>query len=153
MSETLVVVVAVYLITDLVLDLEVRWCIEVLVPVLYLVIGGVGYSLVIGGLTLVFKRLELVNDGLFGLLFMFGGTLLPLAGTPGWNAAVARLVPVSHTAAALRRVALDGRPLAVTGDGGLLELTATTAAWLVAGVVAFHLGEGIAKRRGSLSRY
>ena len=48
----------------------------------------------------------------------------------------------------------DGRSVATMGgDGGLIWLSATTVAWLLAGIVTFRLGEGIAKRQGTLSRY
>ncbi|MGH2532634.1 MAG: ABC transporter permease [Thermomicrobiales bacterium] len=152
--ETFFVVAAMYLAIELVVDLDVRWRIQGLLPLLFLVVGAVGYSLVIGGLALVWKRIELINDALFGVLFLFGGLLLPLDRMPGWAAAIARLFPVTHAAQSLRNVLLDGRSFStMSGNGGLVWLTATTVAWLVAGALAFHLGEQTAKRNGSLSRY
>jgi ABC-2 type transport system permease protein len=110
-------------------------------------------DLVVGGLTLVWKRIEVINELLFLGLFLFGGMLLPFDRTPTWVAAIARLVPITHAAQALRNVLLDGRPVAtVRGDGGLAWLSATTVAWLLGGALAFHLGEQTAKRQGSLSR-
>jgi ABC-2 type transport system permease protein len=152
--ETSFVVAAMYLAVELVVDLDMRGHAAGLPSLLFLVAGAVGYSLVIGGLALVWKRIELINDALYMALFLFGGLLLPLDRMPDWVAAVARLLPLTHAAESLRNVLLDGRPFATLhGDGGLIWLTATTVAWLIAGALAFHLGERTAKRRGTLSRY
>jgi ABC-2 type transport system permease protein len=152
--ETFLVVAAAYVTFAVLVDLDIRWSAEAVLPLLFLVAGGVGYSLVIGGATLVWKRIELINDGLFAVLFMFGGLLMPLDRMPGWVAAIARLIPVIHAAQSLRDVLLDGQSFfTLRGEGGLIWLTTTTLAWLIAGVLAFHLGERTAKRRGSLSRY
>ncbi|MGD9891917.1 MAG: ABC transporter permease [Dehalococcoidia bacterium] len=152
--ETFLVVAAAYLTIALLVDLDIRWRAEAVLPLLFLVAGGVGYSLVIGGATLVWKRIELINDALLAVLFLFGGLLMPLDRMPDWAAAVARLVPVAHAAQSLRNVLLDGQSFfTLGGDGGLIWLTTTTGAWLIAGALTFHLGERTAKRRGSLSRY
>lgn len=152
--ETFFVVAAVFLVTDLVVDLEIHWRLDGLLSLLFLVVGAVGYSLVIGGLALVWKRIELINDALYMALFLFGGLLLPLDRMPDWVAAIARLLPITHAAQSLRNVLLDGRSFSTLhGDGGLIWLTATAVAWLIAGALAFHLGERIAKRQGTLSRY
>lgn len=152
--ETFLVVAAAYVTFALLVDLDLRWRVEGLLSLLLLVAGGVGYSLVIGGATLVWKRIELINDGLFAVLFVFGGIFMPLERMPGWVAAIARLVPVTHAAQSLRNVLLDGQSFfTLRGDGGLIWLTSTTVVWLIAGAVAFRFGEQTAKRRGSLSRY
>ncbi|MGH2587323.1 MAG: ABC transporter permease [Dehalococcoidia bacterium] len=152
--ETFLVVAAAYVTFALLVDLDIRWSAEAVLPLLFLVVGGVGYSLVIGGATLVWKRIELINDGLFAVLFMFGGLLMPLDRMPGRVAAIARLIPVTHAAQSLRNVLLDGQSFfTLGGEGGLIWLTTTTLAWLIAGALVFHLGERTAKRRGSLSRY
>lgn len=152
--ETAVVVAAVALVSAIVLQPSVTWRVDALVPLAFLVAGGTGYSLILGGLALVWKRTELINDAAAGILMMFGGLLVPLTELPDWMAAVARLVPVSHAAESMRRVLLDGHsPFVFGGDGGLVWLTGTTLAWLAAGVMVFAVGERVAKQRGSLSRY
>jgi len=152
--ETAVVVAAVYVAFALLVDLDMTWSGEAVLPLLFLVAGGVGYSLLIGGATLVWKRIEMINEALFGVLFLFAGIFMPLDRMPAWVAAVAKLVPVTHAAQSLRNVLLDGQSFfTLKGDGGLVWLSTTTATWLIAGALAFHLGERTAKRRGSLSRY
>ncbi|MGH2560846.1 MAG: ABC transporter permease [Thermomicrobiales bacterium] len=153
-AETILVVGATYLVTELVVDLDIRWSAQGLVPLLFLVAGGVGYSLLIGGLALVWKRIELINEALFGVLFVWGGALLPLDRMPDWAAALARLLPLAHVVQSMRNVLLDGRSFTTMGgDGGLVWLTATTVGWLIAGALVFQLGERAARRQGSLSRY
>lgn len=153
-AETILVVGATYLATELVVGLDIRWRVQGLLPLLFLVAGGVGYSLLIGGLALVWKRIELINEALFGVLFVWGGALLPLDRMPDWAAALARLLPLAHVVQSMRNVLLEGRSFTTMGgDGGLVWLTATTVGWLIAGALAFHLGERTAKRQGSLSRY
>ncbi len=152
--ETTVVIASVYLAVELVAGLNLHWRVEGLLPILFLVTGAAGYSLVIGGLVLVWKRIELVNEGLFAVLFMFGGLFVPLEQMPGWAAAITRLFPLFHATQSLRGVLLDGRSVTTMwGDGDLAWLTVTTVAWLMAGTLVFRLGEQTAKRRGTLSRY
>ena len=152
--ETAFVVAAITVALWAVVGLEVQWNAWVLVPVLLIVAGGTGYSLIIGGLALVWKRIELIPDAVAALLMVFGGLFIPLADLPSGAAALARLVPLTHAAEALRYVLLDGRSVTTLGgDGGLAWLFGTTAAWLVAGILVFWLGERTAKRRGSLTRY
>lgn len=152
--EVTFVLAGVYLAVELVAGLDLHWRVEGLLPLLFLVAAAAGYSLVIGGLTLVWKRIELVNEGLYAVLFMFGGLFVPLDGMPDWAAAIARLLPLFHATQSLRNVLLDGRSATTLwGDGGLVWLIATTTGWLLAGILVFQLGEWIAKRQGSLSRY
>lgn len=152
--ETSLVLAAVYLAVKLIVGLDLHWRVAGLVPLLFLIAGAAGYSLLIGGLVLVWKRIELVNEGLFAMLFMFGGMFVPLDRMPDWAAAVARLLPLVHATQSLRNVLLDGRSVTTMGgDGGLTWLVATTVAWLLAGIVVFQVGERIAERQGSLSRY
>jgi ABC-type multidrug transport system permease subunit len=152
--ETTVVVAAVAVAAAIVLQPSVTWRVDALVPLAFLVAGGTGYSLILGGLALVWKRTEMINDAMAGILMMFGGLLVPLTQEPGWMASIGRLVPVSHAAESMRRVLLNGQsPFALGGDGGLAWLAGTTLAWLLAGVLMFAFGERIAKKKGSLSHY
>jgi ABC-2 type transport system permease protein len=152
--ETAFVVGAVTVALWAVVGLEVQWNAWVVVPVIFIVAGGTGYSLIIGGLALVWRRIELIPDAAAALLMVFGGLFIPLADLPSAAGAVARLVPLTHAAEALRYVLLDGRSVtSVGGDGGLAWLVGTTAAWLLGGILVFRFGERTAKRHGSLSRY
>lgn len=152
-AETVVVVGALYLATSLLVDLQLTWHPQVLAALALAVLGGAGYSLVIAGLTLAWKRVELLQE-LVLVLIMFGsGAILPLAGLPAWAGDAAQPVFLTHAVAAVRTTTFDGHPIPAWGTGGWAWLIGTTAGWLVLGVLAFGLGNRLAKRQGSLTRY
>jgi ABC-type multidrug transport system permease subunit len=151
--ETVFVVGTLYLVVALTVGVDVDWGPAVLVPIGFLILGSVGYSLVIAGLTLLWKRIEILNDVLIMIVFFASGMFVTLDQMPGWMAAVGRLLPVTHPIEAARSVTLDGGGLTLTGDGGLLWMAALAVAWLAAGAVAFHRAAQIVRRDGSLTRY
>jgi ABC-type polysaccharide/polyol phosphate export permease len=152
--ETLLVVGALYLAVYLVVPFHVNWRLEMVLPLAFIVVGGVGHSLIIGGLTLIWKRIEMINDLLLTTIMVFSGALVPLAPMPGWMAVIGRLLPLTHGVASLRSVLLDGRSFTVLGgDGSLIWLTGAAAVWFLAGVLFFQWAEAIAKGQGSLGRY
>lgn len=149
--ETIFVVGVMFAATSLIVDIEVPWNPQAAVPLLFLVAGSVGYSLVIGGLTLVFKRVEMLADLMLVPVFIAGGVLVPVSQMPGWLAAVGRLFPITQPLESLRSVLLERQPFDVLwGDGGLVWVVATALSWLAFGIASFKFGERLAKRRGSL---
>jgi ABC-2 type transport system permease protein len=151
--ETLVVVGALYGATELVVGIDLGWDPAVLVPVGFLVVASVGYSLAVGALTMAWKRVEMLNDLLIVVVFFAAGVMVPLDDTPGWMVPIGRLLPITHPIAAARSVLLDGDGLALTGDGGLLPMGAVTAGWFAAGAYAFHRADRAVRRDGTLTRY
>src|SRR5262249_966552 len=53
-----------------------------LVPLGMLVLGSVGYSLILGGLTLLFKRLEILKELFQLVVLLFGGVIISLDHLP-----------------------------------------------------------------------
>jgi ABC-type polysaccharide/polyol phosphate export permease len=151
--ETAVVVGVVSLVVALLVGLRLTWRAEALAPLLFAIAGGVGYSLVIAGLTLVWKRVEMLQELLTALVWFVSGAILPLSRLPGSVGALSQPVFLTHPIAALRTTLLDGHPIATWGTGGWVALTATAAGWLVCGVLVFAVCNGIARRTGSLTRY
>ncbi|MGH3712811.1 MAG: ABC transporter permease [Micromonosporaceae bacterium] len=151
--ETAIVVAAMYGITSLFVDLRLTWRVDVLVPLGFLLLGSAGFALAVAGLTLVWKRIEMLNDLLLLAVMFFSGAFLPLDRMPGWAADMAMPLALTHGIAGLRTTMLDGEPIPFWGPGGLAWLTATSVGWLIAGGVAFTLCERVAKRHGSLTRY
>ena len=152
--ETAVVVAVLYVVVLAVAPVHLVWRPQVLVPVASIVVASAGYSLVEGGLTLVWKRVEMIHELATGMMIFFSGALIPLDRLPGWMAAIGRFTPIGQGVVALRAVLVDGRAdFPVGGDGGLLWLAGISAAYLLVGIAAFSLGEAIARRRGSLGRY
>jgi ABC-2 type transport system permease protein len=150
--ETMFVVFMLYATTSLFVDLDIPWHAGVMLPLLFLVVASVGYSLVLGGLTLVLKRVEMLADLMLVPVFVASGMLVPLDQLPGWLAAIGRVLPVTHGLESMRGVVFEGRSFGVMwGDGGLVWVVASALGWLLVGIVCFRLGERIAKRQGSLS--
>jgi len=116
--------------------------------------ASVGYSLILGGLTLLFKRLEILKEMFQIVVLIFGGVLISLERMPGWMATIARFLPLTPGVDVLRRTLLKGASLGtLAGDGTLLWLLGNAAAYLVLGIVVFRWCERIAKQRGTLGHY
>ncbi len=125
-----------------------------LLPLAMLVLGSVGYSLILGGLTLLFKRLEVLKELFQVVVLIFGGVLVSLDHMPGWMATIARFLPLTPGVEVLRKLLLDQVELrTLAGDGTLLWLVGSAAAYLLLGIVIFRWCERIAKRRGTLGQY
>src|SRR5215470_2973116 len=89
-------------------------------PLVLLVVGSVGYSLILGGLTLLFKRLEILKELFQIVVLIFGGVLVSLERMPGWMATIARFLPLTPGVDVLRKILLDGVSLGrLSGDGTL----------------------------------
>jgi ABC-2 type transport system permease protein len=151
--ETFLVIGTMYLVVVLTVGADIDWHPAVLVPFGFLLVGGVGYSLAVGGLTLLWKRVEVLNDMLILVVFWLGGVFVSLDDMPGWMTAIGRLVPVTHPVTAARSVLIDGDGLTLTGDGGLIWMAALAAGWLAAGAYAFHRAAQVVRRDGTLTRY
>jgi ABC-2 type transport system permease protein len=73
---------------------------------------------------------------------------------PGWMATIARFLPLTPGIEALRKILLGGISLGtLAGDGTLLWLVGSAAAYLALGIAIFRWCERIAKRRGTLGQY
>jgi ABC-2 type transport system permease protein len=72
---------------------------------------------------------------------------------PGWWAGTSRAFPLTAGVASLDNILLRHQSATrAWGMGGLVWLLATAAGYLLAGILAFHIGERTAKRRGTLAR-
>jgi ABC-type multidrug transport system, permease component len=152
-AETAVVVAVVYGVTSLFVRIDLHWRPAALIPLGLLIIGSAGLALVIAGITLVWKRIQLLNDLILMLVFFFSGAALPLAEMPGWAQAVGKPLFMTHATEALRITMLDGAALPWSGTGGLVWTIGTAAAWFAAGLAVFRVCERIARQHGGLSRY
>src|SRR5260370_32074201 len=129
-----------------------RW--TALLPLVLLVLGSVGYSLILGGLTLLFKRLGILKEVFQVVVLIFGGVLISMERMPGWMATIARFLPLTPGVDVLRKILLEGASLGTLAcDGTLLWLVGNAVAYLLLGIVVFRWCERIAKRRGTLGQY
>jgi ABC-2 type transport system permease protein len=108
----------------------------------------------VAGGTLVWKRIQLVNDAILVVVMIFSASALPLIAVPGWWADLSHFLPLTDVIGSLYRALFTDRPVLVAwGMGGLVPMLAASLGYLAAGIVAFKLGERVAKRRGTLGRY
>lgn len=151
--ETLFVAAATYGIVSIFVTLHIGWTAAALLPLLLGMIAGIGLSLMIAGATLVWKRIQLVNDAVLMVVMIFSASALPLITVPGWWTDISHLLPLTDVIGGLYRVLFTDRPLSAWGMGGVIPMLIVSTAYLAAGILAFALGERTAKRRGTLGRY
>lgn len=152
--ETTFVVGVMSAIVYVVVPFHLHWQWQALVPIALIVAGSVGYSLLEGGLTLIWKRVEMIHELALGLMAFLSGALLPLDRLPAWMADIGRLTPISQGVVGLRALLVGGSTsLPSNGDGSLLWTIGISLGWLVLGIVVFNIGESLIRRQGSLGRY
>lgn len=152
--ETLVVAAALYGIVSAFVTLHFHWTVAALLPAAMVVVSGIGLALIVGGMTLVWKRIAMLQEGLMLLVMVFAIAALPVINVPGWFSGLGRFFPVTAEVASLYGVMLGHRGVTgLWGTGGLVWLLVTAAAYLAAGVLTFRLGERTARTRGTLGAY
>ena len=134
--------------------LHYHWTAAALLPLALLIVTGIGYSLIIGGMTLVWKRIQMLQEGFLMLVMIFAIAALPVITVPGWFTGLGRLFPATATVASLYGAMIGHRGVTgLWGTGGLTWLLVTAAAYLLGGILVFRLGERTARTRGTLGAY
>ena len=152
--ETLIVVAMTYGIVSAFVPLHYHWTAAALLPLALLIVTGIGYSLIIGGMTLVWKRIQMLQEGFLMLVMIFAIAALPVITVPGWFTGLGRLFPATATVASLYGAMIGHRGVTgLWGTGGLTWLLVTAAAYLLGGILVFRLGERTARTRGTLGAY
>jgi ABC-2 type transport system permease protein len=152
--ETLVLMGVVYGIVSAFVTLHFHWTAAALVPMAFLIVTGIGYSLIIAGMTLLWKRIQLGQETILMLVMIFAVTALPLITVPGWFTGLGRVFPVTADVASLYDVMLGHRGVTgAWGTGGLVWVAVTAAAYLTTGLIVFRVLERITKTRGTLAAY
>jgi len=116
-------------------------------PLLVLTLfGAFGLGMILGGLALIFKRvqsvLQIVQFGFVALI------AIPLEVAP-WL----KYLPLAWGDDLIEQVMVDGRALSSFPAGHLLFLLAHAAVWYVLGIVVFRWFERIARDRALLGHY
>jgi hypothetical protein len=114
--ETLVLMGVTYGLVSAFVTLHFHWTPAALVPVAFLILTGIGYSLIIAGLTLLWKRIQLLQETMLLLIMVFAISALPVLTVPGWFTGIGRAFPVTSAVASLYGVMLGHR--GVTGGVG-----------------------------------
>ncbi|NVM97761.1 ABC transporter permease [Arthrobacter sp. SDTb3-6] len=152
--ETLFVAASTYGIVSIFVPLQIEWNAAALLPLLSGALGAIGVSLMIAGATLVWQRIQLVNDAVLMVVMIFSASALPLITVPSWWSEISHFLPLTDVTGSLYRALFTHQPVLVAwGMGGLVPMLATTLGYLAAGILAFGLGARAAKRHGTLGRY
>lgn len=124
-------------------------------PVLLVTIMGlVGFGYIIGGITLVVKRIGSLENIFLTALFIANGTFLPIHLMPTWMATFAAFLPSTVGIVLLRRVTLHGHSLSdLWQDGSFIVLIGHSILFFILGWLIYALCENIAKRQGTLGHY
>lgn len=110
------------------------------------VIGIVGVGFGIGGLAVVFKRIQ-------SALQIALVVLIALVAVPAESVPAVKYFPLAWGTTLLRRVMVDGASILSMPPGDLLFLLANSAGWLALGVGVFKILEGVARDRALLGHY
>jgi len=152
--ETLFVAAASYGLVSVFVSIHLHWTAAALLPAFAIMIAAVGLSLIIAGATLVYKRIEIVNDGVLMMVMIFSASALPLIHVPNWWVVASHAFPLTDGVGSLYNVMIAHRSVtSAWGIGGLVPLFTVSTAYLLAGIATFILGEHVAKNRGTLGRY
>src|SRR5258708_34249610 len=93
MLKDVLVAAGTYGIVSAFVPLDYRWTASALLPLALVALTATGFSLIIGGLTLVFKRIQLLNDSVMIVVMLASAGALPLIAVPGWMAGAGRVFP------------------------------------------------------------
>lgn len=117
-----------------------------LIPLLLItVLGAYGFGFALGGLALIFKRIQAIFQ-IFQ--FVFIGFLVIPQRVP-W----AKFLPLSMGNSLIYDVMVDGIRLWELPMGRILTALIVGAAYLTIGIIIFSVCENIAKKRGLLGHY
>ena len=151
-STILVLLTALGLVLLLHINLPLRW--ESIPVFILTLIGLCGFTLILGGATLVFKQTESMADLIQNMLMFLTGSLLPIDRFPVWLALIAKTLPITLGIDVLRRILQNGQSLgSVWNDWSLIWLIIHSSIYLSVGWVIFKWCEKIAKKQGTLSQY
>ena len=131
--------------------LHFHWTPAALVPAAALILTVTEFSLIIAGMTIRWKRVQLLIETAMIAVMIFSASAVRLLRVPGWMTSVGRYFPATNTIASLDGVMLGHHGVtAPWGTGGLVWVAVTAAAYLAAGLAVFRLLERITRARGTL---
>jgi ABC-type polysaccharide/polyol phosphate export permease len=152
--EALITAILMYFLIQLVVPVTISLRFSALLPLFLLVVSSVGYSLIVGGLTLRFKRLEILKELLQAVVFLFGGVFVSLNHMPYWMTTVARFLPITPGIVGLQQTLLVGNSLGLlTSNGTIFWLIGDGLVYLGLGIIIFRWCERQARRLGTLGQY
>ena len=145
--------VGVAMLTILVTKISVHWALGEMIPILLITMFGLyGVGLMLGGLALIFKQIgNFLMILQFALLFI---TMSPIETLHGTARTIAMVFPLSQGAALLRGIASGRESFASQWHNhGIQSLILCSIIYMVLGLIAYHLLDGMARKRGTIGQY
>lgn len=117
-------------------------------------IGIAGFSLIIAGIGLVFKKSQPFAYLMNNLLLFFNGSILPIENLPIWLQFFSKSLPTTQGIIVLREVTFGNKNLVDTfASGSLVLLVINSVFYLFLGWYIFTMCENRAQDAGSLGHY
>lgn len=133
------------------LDIDVAWRAEALVPIAVTIADIAGFALLIGGLAITVTSIGAIIHVIQGVIMMLNGAMVPITALPVWLEFTAKLVPTTLGMDATRRILFFDQTLAdVWADGTLAWALLHAAVMLLAGWTVFHVNITRGLRDGRL---
>jgi ABC-2 type transport system permease protein len=123
-----------------------------LLILLVLVLAHFAIGLISGAMVLAFRTAGPLSRLVLVASSLLGGVYYPTHVIPSWLQAVSAVLPLSYGLRALRRVLLQGSPLAAVSND-LLILVGETALLLALGIAMMSVAFRYARRQGTLAQY
>jgi ABC-2 type transport system permease protein len=117
-----------------------------------MVAGFTGMGFLAGATILIVKRGNPLGWAFRGASVVLGGTFYPVAVLPPVLQAASVLLPITHGLTVIRGAVMDGQGIGELA-GPLAALAVVSAAYLVAGLIAFSAAVRYARSDGSLAQY
>ncbi|HEY3378563.1 MAG TPA: ABC transporter permease [Armatimonadota bacterium] len=144
----LVMITAVMGLILLITRRSLHFTVSIIPPLLTTILGTLGLGFVLGGLTLLFKRIQNVLQlTQFVVLFMI---VVPIEGWHGWARILGACIPLAPSTALLRQIMVHGAPVTL---GPLAVAVLNGLAYFYLGQALFLYADRMAKRRGLLGGY
>ncbi|MGH3278164.1 MAG: ABC-2 family transporter protein, partial [Trebonia sp.] len=109
LTEAVLVAAGLYGIVSAFVTLHFHWTAAALLPLLLLVLTVIGFSLVIAGMTIRWKRIQMFNETAMTAIMVFSASAIPLVHLPGWMTAAGRYFPATNAIYGLYGVMLGHR--------------------------------------------
>jgi ABC-2 type transport system permease protein len=119
---------------------------------LLLVLAYVPFGIIGAALVVAFRTTGPFPAAVLATSMLLGGVYYPTSAIPSWLGFTSQLVPLTYGLRALRRVFIDGAPLAAVA-GDLAMLSGFAAVLFAASVLFFSWSLSHARRAGTLAQY
>lgn len=132
---------------------KVEWHLQQTVPLLLMTMVGLyGLGLILGGLALVFKRIQnLLMIVQFALLFV---TMAQVERTTGILRVFVSTFPLSHGTGMIRTISLGKTTLSkLVADGQVTILILSSVLYLLVGLAIYRILDAAARKRGLIGHY